>query len=130
MNINEINGIDRVPNMFYAGLIELLNEMPKNPLVKRISVFGPMVDIDEKNIDRNDEIMVAVDIEEKNYTMDEIDKIYDQIDKNYKKVVLYIIQDPGMKRAKLVEDVNKGVLLYEAKTSWNYRRIFYAWGFN
>lgn len=106
-----------VPNMFYAGLIELLNEMPKNPLVKRISVFGPMVDIDEKNIDRNDEIMVAVDIEENNYTMDEIDKIYDQIDKNYKKVVLYIIQDPSMKRAKLVEDVNKGVLLYEAKTS-------------
>ena len=117
MNINEFNGIDRVPNMFYAGLIELLNEMPKNPLVKRIVVFGAMVDINEKDIDRNDEIQVAVDIEENNYTMDEIDKIYEQIDKNYSKVILYIIQDPGMKRAILEEDVNKGVLLYEAKTT-------------
>ena len=117
MDINEIDGIERVPNLFYAGLNDLINEMPKNPLVKRIVVFGAMVDIDDENIDRNDEIQVAVDIEEKKYTIDEIDKIYEQIDKNYRKVILYIIQDPTMKRAILEEDVNKGVLLYEAKTT-------------
>ncbi len=116
MNIKNIKGIDRVSSRFYPGLNDLINEMPKDPIVKRIVVFGSMVDIDEKNIDRNDEIMVAVDIEEKKYTIDEIDKIYEQIDKNYDKVVLYIIQDPTMKRAKLEEDVNKGVVLYEAKT--------------
>ena len=116
MNIKDIKGIDRVPSRFYPGLNDLINEMPKDPIVKRIVVFGSMVDIDEKNIDRNDEIMVAVDIEEKKYTIDEIDKIYEQIDKDYDKVVLYIIQDPTMKRAKLEKDVNKGVVLYEAKT--------------
>ena len=117
MNIKDIKGIDRVSSRFYPGLNDLINEMPKNPLVKRIVVFGPMVGIDEKNIDRNDEIEVAVDIEEKKYTIDEIDKIYEQIDKNYSKVVLYIIQDPTMRRAKLERDVNKGVVLYEAKTT-------------
>ena len=116
MDIKNIKGIERISSRFYKGLNDLINEIHSYSFIKRIAVFGPMVDINEDDITPDDDILVAVDLIKDDYTEDEIDDLYKKVYKNHNKVIVIIVQDPTMNKNKILDAIDKGVLLYEAKT--------------
>ena len=116
MDIKKIKGIDRISSRFYKGLNELINELPSYPFIKRIAVIGQMVDIDEKDIAFDDMVGVAVELIKGDYTEEEIDDFYEKVYKDYDMVAIVIAQDPTMNTNKILDAMDKGVLLYEAKT--------------
>lgn len=60
---------------------------------------------------------VAVELIKGNYTEEEIDAYYEKIYcKDYDMVAIVIAQDPTMNTNKILDAMDKGVLLYEAKT--------------
>ena len=114
MNINEIDGIERISSKFYKDVEAIITNAKKMPDVNKLVAFGNTLDVKTKDLDPDDDLLIAVYLnDDKTYEDGDLYDYSEQLEKDTHIIYACIMQWPDYASNEVMNrDIGRGVLLY------------------